>query len=375
MHLIDGAGHVNNTFVAEDIPTARPPTEITADIMNALQFEIANFILSAGESLNKVSNTQLRDTLHATFARSDNTIHYLGQIYNIVADPATLADVPTEHLTEGTQILVTSYYGLHQAAMATWMNGAWADTPVPLKVFDLYATTYDNHGYYWFANAWNLFDVSAMQVDDATETAQGIVRLATWAETLAGSLSGVLRPRYMMDYIDSMFVGQIADFSGTTPPPVWVPASGQLILRAERPKLWAYAQASGNLVADSAWSSNHGKYSSGDGATNFRVPDLRGEFRRGFDGGRGIDAGRVFGSAQGDAMQGHWHQLSRGSVYIISFTSTGRVLTDSYGQKDPINTKAEGAITDGVNGIPRIAAETRPRNVAYLPCIYAGTPA
>ncbi|MGJ0288988.1 phage tail protein [Aliarcobacter cryaerophilus] len=32
--------------------------------------------------------------------------------------------------------------------------------------------------------------------------------------------------------------------------------------------------------------------------TTFKVPDLRGEFIRGFDGGRGVDSGRVFGTYQ-----------------------------------------------------------------------------
>jgi hypothetical protein len=361
MHLIDGAGHENNTFVAEDIPTSRPPTEITADIMNALQFEIANFILSAGESLNKASNTQLRDALHNTFARSNNTIHYLGQIYNIVADQATLELVATEPLPEGTQILVTSYYGLHQAAMATWINGAWADTPVPLKVFDLYATTYDNHGYYWFANTWNLFDVATMQVDEATETGRGIVRLATWAEVLAGSLAAVaLRPRHMQDYMDSMFIGSISDFSGTTPPSnVWLPLQGQLIPRTQRPRLWDYAQASGNIVADGSWSGQPGRFSTGNGTTTFRLPDLRGEFRRGWDGGRGIDAGRAFGTMQPDQFRAHSHEgVPLRSTDSDRGGSSSFFSVDDFGQ------------TGSTGG-----TETRPRNIAYLTCIYAGAPA
>lgn len=39
-------------------------------------------------------------------------------------------------------------------------------------------------------------------------------------------------------------------------------------------------------------------YGAGDGATTFALPDLRGEFVRGFDDGRGVDVGRSFGSSQ-----------------------------------------------------------------------------
>lgn len=39
-------------------------------------------------------------------------------------------------------------------------------------------------------------------------------------------------------------------------------------------------------------------YGAGDGNTTFNLPDLRGEFIRGLDNGRGIDSGRVLGSKQ-----------------------------------------------------------------------------
>ncbi|WP_336943158.1 phage tail protein [Acinetobacter modestus] len=39
-------------------------------------------------------------------------------------------------------------------------------------------------------------------------------------------------------------------------------------------------------------------FGSGDGSTTFNLPDMRGEFVRGWDHGRGIDAGRTLGSAQ-----------------------------------------------------------------------------
>jgi len=360
MHLIDGAGHMNNQFVAEDVATGRPPTEITADLMNALQNEIANFILSAGAALNKNSNTQLRDALTSTFARRDGSIHYVGQVWNIVANQATLSAVPLPQ-PEGTKILVTSYYGPYQAAMVTMVAGVWIATPTPLNVFDLYETTYDNHGYYWFSNTWNLFDVSAMQVEEATEQEAGIIRLATWAEVLAGSLAALsMRPKHMQDYMDMMFVGMIEDFSGTTPPLVWVPAAGQLISRSERPKLWQFAQQSGNIVEDSAWSTNTGKYSTGNGSSTFRVPDLRGEFRRGWDNGRGVDPGRGIGSWQDSQNLAHDHSYSATNF-------TGSATRQSSGS----DTITHGTRNTGLSG----GSEARPRNIAYLTCIYAGTPA
>lgn len=43
-------------------------------------------------------------------------------------------------------------------------------------------------------------------------------------------------------------------------------------------------------------------HGSGDGSTTFNVPDLRGEFIRGVDAGRGVDPARALGSKQVGTM-------------------------------------------------------------------------
>ncbi|MDT4328552.1 gp53-like domain-containing protein [Methylomonas sp. MS20] len=73
MHRIDGAGHVGHMFVTEDAPTSRPPTEVTADWLNAIQEEICNFIESTGTVLNKFSNNQLLSVLTGGFQASMTT--------------------------------------------------------------------------------------------------------------------------------------------------------------------------------------------------------------------------------------------------------------------------------------------------------------
>lgn len=69
-----------------------------------------------------------------------------------------------------------------------------------------------------------------------------------------------------------------------TAPIGYLMAHGQLVKRAEYPALFA---AIGTL---------YGK--DGDDSAYFRLPDTRGMFLRGFDAGRGIDAGRKFATEQ-----------------------------------------------------------------------------
>ncbi len=107
-------------------------------------------------------------------------------------------------------------------------------------------------------------------------------------------------------------------------------------------------------------------YGAGNGSTTFNLPDSRGEFIRGLDDGRGVDPGRSLSSAQADQMQGHrfalrWGQGGAGSAYagnnLSNYSNAGTYL------------QIGEPISDGVNGEPRIGAETRSRNVARLMCI------
>lgn len=104
-----------------------------------------------------------------------------------------------------------------------------------------------------------------------------------------------------------------------------------------------------------------------------KLPDLRGEFIRGWDNGRGVDQGRPVLSWQGDAFQGHKRDLKRVSGAsdailhgVINFASgvTPNVGTASAEGKGDAWVTAN-YITDGSYGTPRVAAETRPRNISF----------
>lgn len=157
--------------------------------------------------------------------------------------------------------------------------------------------------------------------------------------------------------------GMVAFFARASAPAGWLVCDGSLVSRAAYPALFAAV----GVV-----------FGAGDGVSTFGLPDLRGEFVRGLDGGRGVDAGRVFGSLQSDAFQGHKVRLLdvRGTpsgAALTSITESTLRLAEGngvvYGPQQWENT---GLVSDGVNGVPRVAKETRPRNVALLPCIAVG---
>ena len=64
-------------------------------------------------------------------------------------------------------------------------------------------------------------------------------------------------------------------------------------------------------------------YGTGNGSSTFNLPDLRGEFVRGFDNGRGADSGRSIASSQGASNAPHNHSIS------LSGTTSTKSLTGS----------------------------------------------
>lgn len=94
MDRINGAGHVAHMFVAEDVPTNRPPTECTAEWLNMIQEELAKFPESIGKALDPNNRHQVFDTVLALIeARSGNYALDTGaaNAYVIALSPAIAA--------------------------------------------------------------------------------------------------------------------------------------------------------------------------------------------------------------------------------------------------------------------------------------------
>lgn len=100
--------------------------------------------------------------------------------------------------------------------------------------------------------------------------------------------------------------------------------------------------------------------------STFTVPDLLGRFIRGWDDGAGRDPGRTFGSYQADAFKEHNHRM----VWDWYDGGAGRGLVDPVNPVD-ITTAGQGGgnASWGVTFAGNGNLETRPKNVALLPCI------
>lgn len=126
-----------------------------------------------------------------------------------------------------------------------------------------------------------------------------------------------------------------------TPPAGYIKANGATLSRTAY--AWLFQQIG------TTWGA-------GDGATTFKIPDLRGEFLRGLDEGRGVDSGRVLASNQAFAMQTHTH----GYMAPALASSTNAFEQNAYWA-------TQAATSDPNSG--NSASETRPRNVAAIYCI------
>lgn len=219
----------------------------------------------------------------------------------------------------------------------------------------------------------------------ATDTTLGLVENATASEVAAGTLDGAvsISPKDLIDGINTAgsplrtaissaatntVPGLITWHAANTPPPGELKANGALLSRTTFAALFARIGTT---------------FGVGDGSTTFGLPDLRGEFVRGWDDGRGIDTGRVFGSLQKGSLQFIDQGVAGVSAGIGSLnvnTTTPSVTRSTMGLDPWTPSDFSGAnICDSGTAAPIVGAVAdgasvaygvaRPRNIALLACI------
>ena len=183
----------------------------------------------------------------------------------------------------------------------------------------------------------------------ASETNAGVVRLASEVEALAGlDEAKAMTPKATKTLVDQVAAAARALLVSER--------RGDMVFRATQTVPDGAYECDGRAVSrtdDAALFAVLGTaFGEGDGVATFNIPDMRGEFPRGWDHGRGVDADRIFGSAQADMLAAHDHALPARN----NANAGDGWIEDADGTADTRTTRT--GTTGGV--------ETRPRNVAGL---------
>ena len=151
-----------------------------------------------------------------------------------------------------------------------------------------------------------------------------------------------------------------------------------------------YLECNGDPVSRTAFSALFAvigtQYGAGNGSSTFNLPDLRGEFVRGFDNGKNTDSGRSIGSFQSDQNKQHNHTASSTSSVTDSghnhnllydngsfggssgaVTPRGNNTPSTPGINNRISSETTGISVSTSTSIGNDGGgETRPRNIAMM---------
>jgi len=177
---------------------------------------------------------------------------------------------------------------------------------------------------------------------DASETQKGIIRVATDNEVANGiENTTAVTPKKLKEQINRSGLGNptgaVISFAGGTAPEGYLMCDGSPVARSLYPDLFDV------IGCD---------FGDGNGYSTFNLPDLRGEFIRGLDQGRGIDENRCLGSSQEQSIQSHSHPIDSGPASSVSNRPGG-------------GNRANNSDVSQTRSFPADPkSETRPRNVA-----------
>lgn len=223
--------------------------------------------------------------------------------------------------------------GLSEMYMQSFANAGERTIAAPAYAGQL--ATQRDEGSLWIATgtsagSWQLFDITPDVGSITASMLENPLNLSSKTLTLPTAMSGP--------------VGEVIWYAKPSPPPKYLKCNGAAISRATYSELFA-------VIATN--------FGSGDGSTTFNLPDLRGEFIRGWDDGRGVDSGRSWASGQGHQFQDHQHTQS--NLSTVRSVGAGGDYTNIW--------SGTGSASTSIPVTGNHGSETRPRNMALLACI------
>lgn len=204
------------------------------------------------------------------------------------------------------------------------------------------STATTGHGWKWTIIGYVDVSGSGALIDVVTHGDLDAAVAAAIAAALPAAVDAAVAARPSNEALMSMKF-----WLDTTEPAGWKFPNGQLLSRIDFADFFAKVGT---------------EFGIGDGVTTFAMPDWRGAFFRMFNSqmSAGVDPGRTYLVSQADAFQGHRFQIT-----LNSNPDNAGVLGLEH-EDSGANTvliPTGDAITDGTNGTPRTAKETRPYNV------------
>ncbi len=375
---VPGVGLVNGKFIDEDAIAGTPGSLIPSVWGNAVTLEILKVIQEAGLDPDEDDNTQLNAAINQKI--SESSVAFASQLEAEAGESTTKAMSPlrvfqaiAKVVTPATEIA----FGWLKIATQGQVNAGTDDAAAITAKKIAAAVQAQAHTAFTTAGtaaaltltpvpaipayaAPQRFRVKFSQNSTPTSTinvsgkggkplkqydASGAKVPAVYVVDQLGDIEYDGADFVLLDQLpaaNSTAPGIVSFYAASTPPDGYLKANGAIVSRTTYAALFAVVGVN---------------YGPGDGSTTFRLPDLRGEFIRGWDDGRGIDVGRAFATAQADEFKSHVH-------YVPDSTAEGSVdgswVYANFGNGVTVATN----YTQGAGG-----TETRPRNIALLACI------
>ena len=328
------------------------PTQTAADANSSAIWTVDNinfFSTSLGGSkLSSVGNGTLRDDAPAVGQIQDNQFNALGttggsaDAYTITASPVITAYVATMEFSvkiHATNATTTPYLQI---------NGI--SNPASNAVIK------------------KIIDGSEIAVEVGDMVANGIYKIHRNSANNAWIL---LNPETRFN-----LTGEIKAWASSSVPSGYLECNGAEVAISSYSNLSTaiYVGDSNNADTDLVFGyKTDGSGTRSTGGTHIKLPDLRGEFIRGWDNSRGIDSSRKLGSYQADELKSHNHYMANSSsfasdltgdesLYTIRGVSQGGMPNENFeydlgGSSD----EADRGKTSDTGG-----SETRPRNISLM---------
>jgi microcystin-dependent protein len=201
-----------------------------------------------------------------------------------------------------------------------------------------------------------LLNSTKLDVDNLQDSAVSAAKLASNAVTTAKILdSNVTKAK--IETAMQFQPGMVMPYAGTSAPTGWLACNGAAVSRSTYSDLFG-------VIGET-----HGQ---GDNSTTFNVPDYRGRFLRGVDGGAGVDpdaasrtamatggaTGDAVGSVQADDYKAHTHDFSDGLTTAAGGRTANTGSGDIFGPDSATKTTTSMPASGG--------SETRPKNANVL---------